>query len=195
MATNLINLVRRNLDGLAKFPDHMIAEHIPTVLNLKNATLEDFDDNFTRIAGGAPPDFPFATAQDYYKWGSSHNVVSKIRVPYLAINSADDPIVQHVPMNGGGNGMVVMALTAHGGHLGWFQPGSVGTVDRWIKTPVLEWMTLIADVVVRPSSAQSPRVYIEDGYYREEGRDGGCRAVEGGGLVEATSWQGIQQGL
>lgn len=64
MATNLINLVRRNLDGLSKFPDHMIAEHIPTVLSLKGALLDEFDDNFTRIAGGAPPDFPFATAQD-----------------------------------------------------------------------------------------------------------------------------------
>ncbi|KAJ7452448.1 Alpha/Beta hydrolase protein [Mycena galericulata] len=171
MATNLINLVRRNLDGLSKFPDHLISEYIPTVLNLKGATLEEFDDSFTRIAGGSPPDFPFASAQDYYKWGSSHNVVQNIRVPYLAINSADDPIVQHVPMNGGGNGMAVMALTACGGHLGWFQP-------------------------VHPTQARGPRIYLEDGYYREEGRDGGYREIDGGGLVEASSWQGINiQGL
>ncbi|KAJ7155988.1 Alpha/Beta hydrolase protein [Mycena crocata] len=195
MATNLINLVRRNLDSLSKFPDHLISQHIPTVLSLKGPLLDDFDDNFTRIAGGSPPDFPFASAQDYYKWGSSHNVVDKIRVPYLAINSADDPVVQHVPMDGGGNGMVIMALTAGGGHLGWFQLGPKGTIDRWIKTPVLEWMSLIGDVLVRPIST-SPRIYEEDGYYKEEGRDGGCKEIEGGGLVDASSWEGINlQGL
>ncbi|KAJ7449786.1 Alpha/Beta hydrolase protein, partial [Mycena latifolia] len=194
MATNLINLVRRNLDALSKFPDHMIAEHIPTVLNLKGALLDEFDDNFTRIAGGPPPDFPFATAQDYYEWGSSHNVVSDIRVPFLAIGAADDPVVQHIPMDGGGNGMVIMALTAAGGHLGWFQAGPKG-IERWVKTPVLEWMSLTGDVLVHPSP-KAPHVYIEDGYYREEGRDGGCTEVEGGGVIEANSWEGINlQGL
>ncbi|KAJ7774803.1 Alpha/Beta hydrolase protein [Mycena metata] len=196
MATNLINLVKRNLDALSKFPDHMIAEHIPAVFKLKGALLDDFDNTFTRIAGGSPPDFPFASAQDYYKWGSSHNVVSKIRVPYLAINSADDPVVRHVPMDGGGNSLVVMALTAAGGHLGWFEAGSGGTVDRWIKAPVLEWMALTGEVIVHTTSRPAPRVYIEDGYYREEGRDGGVKEVEGGGLIDASSWQGINlQGL
>jgi len=131
-----------------------------------------------------------------YKWGSSHNVVSKIRVPYLAINAADDPVVRHVPMDGGGNGMVIMALTASGGHLGWFQAGPASTIDRWIKAPVLEWMSLIGDVVVHPTSATGPRVYIENGYYREEGRDDGCKEIEGGGLVDASSWEGVNlQGL
>ncbi|KAJ7109353.1 AB-hydrolase YheT [Mycena epipterygia] len=195
MATNLINLVRRNLDGLSKFPDHMIAEYIPTALNLKGALLDDFDDNFTRIAGGPPPDFPFASAQDYYKWGSSHNIVKNIRVPFLAINSADDPVVQHVPMDGGGNGMAVMALTSAGGHLGWFESGPTG-IERWIKKPVLQWMTLVGENMVHPTPARAPRVYIEDGYYREEGRDGGCKETEGGGLVDASSWDGINlQGL
>ncbi|KAJ7709929.1 Alpha/Beta hydrolase protein [Mycena rosella] len=196
MATNLINLVRRHFEALSKFPGHMIAEHIPTVLNLKGALLDEFDDNFTRIVGGAPPDFPFASAQDYYKWGSSHDVVSGIRVPYLAIGAADDPVVQHIPMDGGGNGMVIMALTASGGHLGWFQAGPKGSIERWIRTPVLEWMSLIGDVLEHPTPSRGPRVYIEDGYYREEGRDGGCKEIEGGGLIDANSWKGINlQGL
>ncbi|KAJ6596869.1 Alpha/Beta hydrolase protein [Mycena vulgaris] len=195
MATNLTNLVKRHLDAFSKFPDHMIAEHIPTVLNLKGALLDDFDDNFTRIVGGAPPDFPFPTAQDYYKWGSSHDVVHAIRVPFLAIGAADDPVVQHIPMNGGGNGMVIMALTAAGGHLGWFRAGPTGAVERWIKAPVLEWMSLIGDVVA-PTSLKAPRVYLEEGYYREEGRDGGYQEIEGGGVIEASSWEGVNlQGL
>ncbi|KAJ7097949.1 AB-hydrolase YheT [Mycena belliarum] len=189
MATNLINLVRRNLDGLSKFPDHLIAQHIPTVLNLKGALLDEFDENFTRIAGGAPPDFPFATAQDYYKWGSSHDVLSDIRVPFLAIGAADDPVVQHIPMDGGGNAMTVMALTAAGGHLGWFQAGPNGSIERWIKAPVMQWMSLTGDVLALPSSS-APHVHIEDGYYREEGRENGCKEIEGGGLVEGDSWEG-----
>ncbi|KAF8212259.1 Alpha/Beta hydrolase protein [Mycena galopus ATCC 62051] len=196
MATNLINLVRRNLDGLSKFPDALIAQYIPTAINMKGALLDDFDNTFTRIAGGSPPDFPFASAQDYYKWGSSHKVVSEIRVPYLAINSADDPVVRDVPMNGGGNGMVIMALTASGGHLGWFQAGPGGKTDRWIKGPVLEWMSLMGNDVVHPTSPAGPRVYFEDGYYREEGRAGGFKEIEGGGIIEASSWQGVNlQGL
>ncbi|KAF7338315.1 AB hydrolase-1 domain-containing protein [Mycena venus] len=198
MATNLVNLVERNLDGLSKFPDALIAKYIPTVLKMKGsgALLDDFDNTFTRIAGGSAPDFPFETAYDYYRWGSSHNVVSKIRVPYLAINAADDPVVQHVPMDGGGNGLVCMALTASGGHLGWFSAGTGGKIDRWIKAPVLEWMSLIGGAVVHPTSSAGRRIYLENGYYREEGRDGGCKEIEGGGLVEASSWQGVNlQGL
>ncbi|KAJ7219250.1 Alpha/Beta hydrolase protein [Mycena pura] len=196
MATNLINIVRTNLDALSKFPDHPIAQYIPTVLNLKGALIDDFDDTFTRIVGGSPPEFPFASAHDYYKWGSSHNVLSKIRVPYLAINAADDPVVQRVPMDGGGNGMVIMALTPSGGHLGWFHAGPQGAIDRWIKGPVLEWLSLAGDVLVHPTLPRGPRVYVEDDYYREDGRAGGCKEIEGGGLIKADSWEGLNlQGL
>ncbi|KAK7014882.1 AB hydrolase-1 domain-containing protein [Favolaschia claudopus] len=187
MATNLINLVRRNLDGLNKFPDAMIANYIPIALNLKGALLDDFDNAFTRIAGGSAPDFPFATAHDYYRWGSSHNIVDKIRVPFLAINAADDPVVQAVPMDGAGNGMVVMALTAS---------GSGASVDRWIKAPVLEWMSLMGEAVVHPSSPSYANISVQDGFHREEGRDGGCKEIEGGGIIQANSWEGVNlQGL
>ncbi|KAJ6502571.1 Alpha/Beta hydrolase protein [Mycena sanguinolenta] len=196
MATNLINLVRRNLDGLSRFPDALIAQYIPIALNLKGALLDDFDNAFTRIAGGTPPNFPFESAMDYYRWGSSHNVVSKIRVPYLAINSADDPVVQHVPMDGGGNGMVIMALTASGGHLGWFQEAPGGKTDRWIKAPILEWMSLMGESVVHSTGPVGPRIYSEGGYFKEEGRAGGCKEIEGGGIMEASSWEGVNlQGL
>ncbi|KAJ6630779.1 AB-hydrolase YheT [Mycena sp. CBHHK59/15] len=196
MATNLINLLRRNLDGLTKYPDSEIAKATPGVLAMKNSTLENFDDAFTRIAGGAPPQFPFATAQDYYKWASSHIVVRNVRRPFLAINAADDPVVQHVPMDAGGNPMAIMALTSSGGHLGWFQAGSARfTVERWIVQPVLEWMSLVGDVLA-PSTERAPRIYLEDDFYREEGRNGGCKEL-GGCIIDASSWQGatLLQGL
>ncbi|KAF7304864.1 AB hydrolase-1 domain-containing protein [Mycena kentingensis (nom. inval.)] len=195
MAANLTNLLRRNLGGLSGHPT--LAPHIDAVLQMKNALLDEFDDNFTRVAGGAAPDFPFPSAQAYYKWGSSHNVVSQIRVPYLAMNAADDPVVTRVPMDGGGNGMVIMALTPSGGHLGWFQAGTKTPTVRWITKPVLEWMSFVGNTVVHPPRAPA-RVYLdEDGFMREEGRDGGYKEIEGGGLIEASSWKGIplKQGL
>ncbi|KAJ7285857.1 Alpha/Beta hydrolase protein [Mycena rebaudengoi] len=192
MATNLVNLVRRNFEGLSKYTNHQLALALPLVLAFKNKHLEDFDDTFTRIVGGSPPDFPFASAQDYYKWGSSHNVLKNIRVPYLAINSADDPIVQHVPMDGDGNPVVIMALTPSGGHLGWFQGESVFTVKRWIIKPVLEWSRLIGEGLVQPPSGRGSRISRDaNGVYRAEGEEGGCEEVEGGGLIDAHSWQSV----
>ncbi|KAJ7063282.1 Alpha/Beta hydrolase protein [Mycena amicta] len=180
MGTNLIKLVQRHSNTLSQYPS--LAEALQRLSNLKNALLDDFDENFTRIAGGSPPEFPFPDAQAYYKWASSHDVVDKIRVPFLAINSADDPVVQHVP-DGGDNGFVVMALTAAGGHLGWFHAGPDGKTQRWITHPVLEW-------IWHP-------IYTEDGFLREEGKEGGCKEVEGGGLIEASAWNGVDvlQGL
>ncbi|CAK5277425.1 unnamed protein product [Mycena citricolor] len=194
MATNLINIVKKHEKSLSKDPNRLVAQYIPVVYELQKPLLEEFDENFTRIAGGAPPDFPYASARDYYLGASCHKVVSQIQVPFLAVNADDDPVVQHVPMDGGGNGKVVMALTASGGHLGWFQKGPHSS--RWITKPVLEWLVLCGDHMVHSHLPRGIPVHLKDGFYVEEGRDGGCREIEGGGLVDATSWAGMDiQGL
>ncbi|KAF7322957.1 AB hydrolase-1 domain-containing protein [Mycena chlorophos] len=185
MGANLVNIIKKNYDGLSKQPK--LAEPVANVLNLKNAFLDDFDETFTRIAGGSSADFPFASAHDYYEWASSHTVLPKIRKPFLAINAADDPVVQHVPFDGGGNGFVVMALTAAGGHLGWFHSSAEGKTVRWITRPVLEWLDFLSKLVVHPTQ-QYAKIYTDEaGFLREEGRDGGCKAVEGGGFIEASA--------
>jgi hypothetical protein len=57
-------------------------------------------------------------------------------------------------------------------------------------------MSLTGDVLARPVSSVAPNVHVQDGFYVEEGRDGGCKEIEGGGLIEASSWKGINlQGL
>ncbi|RDB21060.1 hypothetical protein Hypma_011583 [Hypsizygus marmoreus] len=196
MGGNLLNLLKRHVKSLETDPDHRVAKAVPAALQLRNPTLEKFDDTFTKVAGGAPPAFPFDTAHDYYRWASSHYVVKDIRVPFLAINAADDPVVRHVPMDGGGNGLVIMELTPCGGHLGWFQAGP-GYVDRWTTKPVLEWLKLVGeDLVPRPQS--SAKLFIdEDGFLREEGRPNlGCREMEGGGVIDGNGGEeGMLQGL
>ncbi|KAF8902108.1 AB-hydrolase YheT [Gymnopilus junonius] len=198
MGGNLLRLVKRHLKSLIKDPDHQVAKAAFETLKLNNPTLEKFDDTFTRIAGGPSPHFPFPDADAYYVWGSSHNMVGKITVPFLAINAADDPVVRHVPMDGGGNGLVVMELTKGGGHLGWFQAGP-GYVDRWTTKPVLEWLKLMGQDYVRDPTQKGLRIYVdEDGFFREEGRkeDLGYKVIEGGGLIDGNGGEdGMLQGL
>ncbi len=74
--------------------------------------------NLTRhllgLPGGPAPRWPFPNVDAYYGWCSSDKIVQQIRVPFLAINADDDPVVKHVPMDGGGNNFVVMTLTKGG---------------------------------------------------------------------------------
>ncbi|KAG6911510.1 hypothetical protein DXG01_014584 [Tephrocybe rancida] len=196
MGGNLQNLLRRHEKALQSEPGHRVARAMPPALALRNPTLEKFDDTFTRVAGGSAPTFPFETAHDYYRWGSSHHVVKDIRVPFLAINAADDPVVRHVPMDGGGNGLVVMELTTGGGHLGWFQAGD-GAVDRWTTKPVLEWLKLTAEDIVYNKHSKRPLTIDEEGWLREEGSPLlGCKETEGGGLFDGNGGEdGMLQGL
>jgi len=169
--------MKRHTEQLVVDPNHRVAQAVTLALALDNPTLEQFDDAFTRIGGGPPPIFPFATANDYYRWGSSHNVIQDITVPFLAINAADDPVVRSAPTDSAGNGLVVMGLTAEGGHLGWFQSGP-GCVDRWTTKPVLEWLKLVIDDIVHEPRVY-PSIYVDgDGFLREEGRPSlGCKEV------------------
>ena len=197
MGGNLLRLVRRHAKSLTADSEHMVAKAASLTLALKNPTLEKFDDTLTRVAGGSTPIFPFATAHDYYRWASSHHVVKDIGVPFLAINAADDPIVRHVPMGGGGNGLVIMELTTGGGHLGWFQVGpEIG--DRWTTQPVLEWFRLGGDLVQQMSSSSPPLYVDEAGYLREEGRPLlGCKEIDSSsGAIDVNGGEvGMLQGF
>ncbi|EAU88560.2 hypothetical protein CC1G_04266 [Coprinopsis cinerea okayama7 len=163
---------------------------------LKNPTLEMFDECFTRIAGGPAPHFPFKNSEEYYIWGSSDHIVEHITVPFLAINADDDPVVRHVPMDGKGNGKVVMQLTKGGGHLGWFEAGD-GRVERWTTQPVLEWLKVMGKVV-HEHHHSSPKLYIDgEGWLCEEGRDHiRCKELEECHVVNGNGGEtGILQGL
>lgn len=164
----------------------MVAKAANAALSLDTPTLHEFDDTFTKIAGGPAPHFPFPDADAYYIWASSHNIVQHITVPFLAINAGDDPIVRYAPMDSCGNGLVVMGLTKGGGHVGWFQAGP--GVNRWTTKPVLEWLKLVGqDVVYDPKPRGRPLFVGEDGFLREEGVDNlGCKEIEGGGFVDGN---------
>ncbi|KIL69730.1 hypothetical protein M378DRAFT_156964 [Amanita muscaria Koide BX008] len=197
MGTNLSNLVKKNYKALTVDPDHPVAKAAEAVLDLKNPTLDVFDEYFTCKAGGSSPPFPFATANDYYQWASSHDVVNNIRVPYLAINADDDPIVQRVPLDDIQNDYIVMGLTRGGGHLGWFQSKSALSLERWTTKPVLEWFKLMGEDVLHEPTPASTIIIDQEGFLREEERPHlGCRELEDEVLVDwTTNEAGMLQGL
>lgn len=98
-----------------------------------------------RLVGGntCPGPFPFPTPEAYRQWASSEQKLPGITVPFLAINSEDDPIVARFPYEKAvKNPWVVFVTTKRGGHLGWFEGPLFGRKGipphRWIKKPVLE---------------------------------------------------------
>jgi len=200
MGGNLLRLLKHHSKVFLEHPDpdHPICVAARKVMTLKSPTLDEFDNTFTCIGGGPPPHFPFPNAKLYYKWGSSHKIISQITVPFLALNADDDPIVQFVPMDGCDNGQVAIGLTKGGGHLGWFQAGA-GFVDRWTTKPILEWLKVMGkDVVHDENSFKRPETFVdENGFLRERGREHlGCKVIDEGELVDETSgYSDVLQGL
>jgi len=196
MGGNLLDLLKRHASSLAGYQNERVSAAIAKGLALKRPTMEDFDGTFTRVAGGSSPPFPFASANDYYVWASSHYVVPNIKIPFLAINAADDPVVRDVPLSVMENGWAVIVLTKNGGHLGWFETSSFRQVRRWVRKPVLEWLQVLGENIVHDTSKRKPLIE-EDGFIREVGRDDlGCKEIEGGGIVTGGEDKGhLLQGL
>ncbi|TFK76467.1 AB-hydrolase YheT [Pluteus cervinus] len=197
MGGNLQRLVRKHQESLLIDPEHRVAKAVPGVLALKKPTLAEFDEAFTRIAGGSAPTFPFPDADAYYRWASSHKVLKDVRVPFLAINATDDPVVHKVPMSASDNPYVTMVLTGGGGHLGWFQSGD-GITSRWFTEPVLEWMKLTEALVLPSKLRNPPSTYVdEEGFVCEQGRPHlGSKVIPGGGIVDGNGGEaGALQGL
>ena len=148
MARNLQTLVGRHKEALSKFPESVLYKTLETSLSKEGMSLREFDDAITRICGGSSPPFPFPSARDYYIAGSSHNLLGDIRVPFLALSAADDPVSSNVPVGVSDNGLVVLAVTNCGGHLGWFEAVKGFHVQRWMKKPVIEWIRAVGEDLV-----------------------------------------------
>lgn len=202
MASNLKAVLQRHIAAFEAHPDAEVTKAIPQVFESSwtRTTLYQFDDSITRIAGGSSPPFPFPTAMDYYVWASSHEMLGDVRVPLLALNAEDDPIVTVLPVHVEGltlSPWVVFSTTKGGGHLGWFEDGSQPAHPlRWFRRPVLEWLKAMGDDVVLPKVSASP-LLEKDGWIMEEGRDNlGCHEVSGGGrVVGAEGEEGLLAGL
>lgn len=197
MGSNLVNLMKRNAASISALPESKLSHILPHLFSLKSPTLHDVDQCLTRMVGGSSPPFPFPSALDYYKWASSHDCLKDIRVPTLAVNAADDPIVGHVPLDVGGNGYVALVITPGGGHLGWFECfDQHGQVRRWITCPAIEWLRAIGEDLIT-SPVRYPLVEVIDGWTSEVGRPGlgYMLAGEVGEIVGVEGEGGLLAGL
>ncbi|KAH9079391.1 AB-hydrolase YheT [Lactarius deliciosus] len=188
LGSNLRRLISRHADSITKFPDSKLAQSLPELFSRKSLTLAQFDNLVTVHSGGTSPPFPFADAYDYYAHASSHKVLGDVRIPFLAINSDDDPLVKHIPVYETDNEWVVLVVTRGGGHIGWFERTG-NEVRRWIQQPALEWFKATVEKIEAP---QRPvrRIRSVGGWLVESGREHlGCRDVGEGGRIEGGSGQ------
>jgi hypothetical protein len=147
---------------------------------MRAPTLKDFDHYVTSWMGGGPPMFPLKGGSDeYYTTSSGHHLVHEIKIPVLALNATDDPIVAEYPLEDIARSThVVQLLTSFGGHLGWFEGGSFGGLQRfggppprWVRKPVLEWLQATGEDLAKEWDQRGAgRVMGKNGFWHEEGK-------------------------
>ncbi|KAH7097335.1 AB-hydrolase YheT [Auriculariales sp. MPI-PUGE-AT-0066] len=210
MGTNLARLFRRHLPSILAMPDSPqkrafekagIFDKIADLKWEKGKGLIDLDNVMTIYIGGSwepHGPFPMKRAEEYYAWGSSHHVLPTVRVPLLALNAGDDPIVEKLPYDAGANPYVTIGVTRGGGHLGWFQDD--GT--RWFAKPALEFISAVLRTARNPDYTEFAIKAEPDaeGFVREEGVERehlGWRILKDHEIVvaDATTGPGITAGL
>ncbi|GJJ12386.1 hypothetical protein Clacol_006628 [Clathrus columnatus] len=166
LAQSIQAKVKENLNIMRQECSQDVLLHIDTLLKAKNPQVILVDEHVTRFLGGSSTPFPLASAKDYYRWASCIDQVSNIRVPFLAINALDDPISSTVPVPLPEEAAhTILATTANGGHLGWFEGGGVGwwETKRWIKNPIVEWVRATGEELVS-QTLPDVAVMIKDGF-------------------------------
>ncbi|KAG9028609.1 hypothetical protein FRB95_006287 [Tulasnella sp. JGI-2019a] len=203
LGRNLTRLFKRHQAAIESFGPSLLLEKMPKAMELKKPQLKDIDHNVTIYCAGDYPWTPFDSADTYYKWGGGHWKLPGIEVPFLAINSVDDPIVAEIPYEiAAKNPWVCLVTTKFGGHIGWFEGPLFGRKGkpphRWMKKPVIEWFAAVLDITdnlgATGISQGNPRE-TKDGFEREIGhRWVGYRVLETGIKIHASK-SDLLQGL
>eukprot|EP00667_Euglena_gracilis_P005124 EG_transcript_5153 len=110
---------------------------------MRATTIEGIDEHLTRRV------FGFPTVDAYYQSASSDQRLKHIRAPTLIVNALDDPVAP-----GAGipyaevlrNENLVLAVTAHGGHLGWCEKDDPTDGSKWIEEVCLDFLATALDL-------------------------------------------------
>ena len=104
-------------------------------------SIRELDEAVTRRQYG------YASVDDYYASASSDQRLGLVKAPLLCMNAYDDPIapgstMQPALANAKANPNVLMAITAHGGHLGWVDQGDAlpWGGPGWVERAVLGFL-------------------------------------------------------
>ncbi|KAH7685412.1 Alcohol O-acetyltransferase protein [Dioscorea alata] len=104
----------------------------------KSRTVRGFDHHATRIVAN------FETVDTYYRHCSSAQFVGNVSVPLLCLSALDDPVCtrEAIPWDEcRANHNIVLATTAHGGHLGFFQ--GITASKLWWVGAVAEFLAIL----------------------------------------------------
>ncbi|CAO3596510.1 unnamed protein product [Absidia cylindrospora] len=135
MATNLKNVFKLHEEIL------QTNERIDKDNVMRVTTLQEFDEAFTRRM------FGYDSTHDYYFDASSSRKIEHVKIPLLCLNALDDPIANYqcLPIEQvQSNPNVILALTPHGGHIGWFE--HFRQPSRWMNIPLIEFITAVFQV-------------------------------------------------
>jgi predicted alpha/beta-fold hydrolase len=193
LGTNLKNLVHRHIDSIRQFPDSRFAQALPDLMSHSRLTMLQFDSIISVHSAGSSPPYPFDDVWECYAYSSSHDKLDGVRIPFLALNSHDDPVAQCAPEEYDRNEWFTLVVTRGGGHMGWFQSG--GAANRWARRPVLEWFKATGeDIRLEPRKARP--IEWRDGWLVEVGNDNlGCQEIADGGTIEARQEGDLLAGL
>ncbi|KAI0031826.1 AB-hydrolase YheT [Vararia minispora EC-137] len=184
LGRNCQALLARHASAIEQWPDSYLAKITPVVCSKPTLFAFDFDDMVSCVVGGPSPPWPLKGAIEFYKHVTPNQYLPQVRVPYLGLDSEDDPITSGTPIDST-NPWVGLAKTAAGGHLGWFE-NEDGVVKRWIRKPVLEWFKMSAEHI-SPDHRRPREILSRDGWLLDSGNEGmGVRVVQEGGLVKGA---------
>ncbi|OTB05851.1 hypothetical protein M426DRAFT_319536 [Hypoxylon sp. CI-4A] len=131
LGTAMKALAMRHKEELDKFTD------IDTKALFELKYLYEFDRAYQCATWGYP------TEEAYYRDASSSDSLLAVRIPLLAINAVDDPIVSYMSLpyaEASTNPYTVLCTTSLGGHLGWFEIGG----GRWHGKPICNFLNRMA---------------------------------------------------
>ncbi|KAK3946077.1 Alpha/Beta hydrolase protein [Diplogelasinospora grovesii] len=128
MGTNMKKLIELHKDSILKHTK-LDFDRIQREVTY----LYEFDREVQTVTWGYP------TEGAYYRDASSADAVLAIRIPFLALSAADDPIAvdEAVPYEEfKQNPYTVLCSTSLGGHLSWFEFGG----GRWHARPIVNFL-------------------------------------------------------
>ncbi|KAJ2726428.1 hypothetical protein GGI07_000566 [Coemansia sp. Benny D115] len=113
---------------------------------MKIKLIREFDDLITSRV------FGYKDSTDYYTKNSCAQFMPNIKIPFLAITALDDPVCpkEYIPQDTfRSNPHLVLALTQHGGHLGYHESPGVS----WFPRPIAEFCCAIFNHTTAESSS------------------------------------------
>ncbi|ORY25059.1 Alpha/Beta hydrolase protein [Naematelia encephala] len=217
MAQNLLRVFFTHYDrnpAIWDTVDSPVRDCVPQLKKMRKeaVTLKQVDELMTSKIGGplGVGLWPFAGADEYYKWASPNSLIGGIKIPTLAINAFDDPIIDaaSLPLDEiHSSSHVYLAISGGGGHLGWFTSSPLTSrKTRWVLEPISEWFRAIC----RDIDVQGRRVevlnddggwtWVKEPAHKMSGtgdKDGrvGWKVLAEGELEQGSEGTGVMQGL